>query len=519
MPYFPNKLTLKYKLIFIQLITSIVAIVLCGTLFLYSYYNMYKNREIENIHSIAQVMGASIGPIIDFSEINPEYIKNADIELNNLRVQSKIKNAAIFSKDEIVSHYNQGTEQYYFVPPNPTQPPWLVMPDNDYINFYYQIYDERLNEDKKDDTQKLLGTLCLRVFLNTNAILYEFVKIIPLGLLLAIIVSLILSNILQKSISQPIQKLALTMEQVAHKQDYGVRLKQDGYDETIILATVFNEMLDHIQKRDQNLLLINDQLEVRVVERTKELHEKTKSLEISNKELEQFAYIASHDLQEPLRMIGSFTQVIAKRYTNNLDEEANEFIGFIVDGVNRMQRLIKDLLLFSRVGTQKNDFRPIPFNQILDTVTFNLKFAIEECNAQINYHKNLPTIIVDEVKFIQLFQNLISNSIKFQNNAIFPIININLTEYDKYWHFSISDNGIGIDKKYIEKIFFIFQRGNSTPSQPGSGIGLAICKKVVEIHGGKIWFESEPGNGTTFYFTILKNQPEMLPTNYNENIG
>ena len=226
-------------------------------------------------------------------------------------------------------------------------------------------------------------------------------------------------------------------------------------------------------------------------------------LEASNKELEQFAYVASHDLQEPLRMVSSYTQLLARRYKDQLDEDANEFIHYAVDGASRMQKLINDLLIFSRVGTREQIFTETDFNEILKTVLLNLSVAIHESDAEIITEK-LPTIKADSLQITQLFQNLIANAIKFRKKDTKPVIKINAIDENTHWLFSIEDNGIGIDKKYQDRVFMIFQRLHTRHEYKGSGIGLSIARKITERHSGKIRFESEPGKGTTFYFTISK---------------
>jgi len=227
----------------------------------------------------------------------------------------------------------------------------------------------------------------------------------------------------------------------------------------------------------------------------------------SNEELEQFAYVASHDLQEPLRMVSSYTQLLAKRYKGRLDTDADEFIAFAVDGANRMQRLITDLLAFSRVGTRGKKFELSDFTAALGQALTNLTAAIEASGAVVTKDP-LPTLKADKSQIVQLFQNLIANGIKFHGEKA-PHIHVGAEQREKEWLFSVRDDGIGIDPQYADRIFAIFQRLHTREEFEGTGIGLAICKKTVERHGGRIWVESQPGKGSTFYFTIATGVTEL----------
>jgi light-regulated signal transduction histidine kinase (bacteriophytochrome) len=220
----------------------------------------------------------------------------------------------------------------------------------------------------------------------------------------------------------------------------------------------------------------------------------------SNEELQQFAYVASHDLQEPLRMVASYTQLLARRYKGKLDSDADEFIGYAVDGVNRMQRLIQDLLAYSRVGTRGHEFKPIDAGQALGKALANLKTSVDETGATLVQGK-LPPVMADETQLIQLFQNLVGNALKFRGQTP-PRVLVEAEREGPMWRFTVEDNGIGIEPQYYERIFIIFQRLHGKEEYAGTGIGLAICKKIVERHGGRIGLDSQPGQGTTFWFTL-----------------
>jgi signal transduction histidine kinase len=244
----------------------------------------------------------------------------------------------------------------------------------------------------------------------------------------------------------------------------------------------------------------NEDLERKVTERTVELEKRAKDLARSNSELEQFAYVASHDLQEPLRMVASFTQLLGKRYNDKLDDDAREFINFAVDGAKRMQTLISDLLSFSRVGTQGKRQEPIECDEVLDRVLYNLQPAIKESGAVIT-RGQLPRVIGNPQQLGQLFQNLIGNAIKF-HGAETPQVSVTAERQGLEWRIAIHDNGIGISAEHMDRIFVIFQRLHTRTEYPGTGIGLAICKRIVERNGGRIWVESPPAEGSTFNFTI-----------------
>jgi len=220
----------------------------------------------------------------------------------------------------------------------------------------------------------------------------------------------------------------------------------------------------------------------------------------SNTELEQFAYVASHDLQEPLRMITGYTNLLAKRYKDKLDKDANEFISFAVDGAKRMHCLINDLLTYSRVGTRPKEFTPVHCETVLAKTLLGLHVALQECGATVT-HEPLPTLMGDETQLGQLFQNLVGNGIKYRNSKR-PEVYISCRRDSGNWLFAVKDNGIGIDPQYAERIFLIFQRLHTREEYAGTGIGLAVCKKIVERHSGRIWVESELGKGATFFFTL-----------------
>jgi len=305
--------------------------------------------------------------------------------------------------------------------------------------------------------------------------------------------------LLSRSVRKPLTEFRKATAEIT-RGNLEKRVHITSRDEIGELASDFNIMTAKLEEQVKGL-------EDKVAERTIAYKELISKLRIANSDLAQFAYVASHDLQEPLRMISSYLQLLSKRYSGHIDKDADEFINYAVDGANRLQRMINDLLTFSRVGTRGKLFAKTDVDVVLGFALTNLEIAIEEAHARIT-HSDLPTVKADEVQLLQLFQNLIENAIKFRSDK--PLaIHVSAERGDGEWIFSVKDNGIGIDPQYRDRLFVIFQRLHSAAKYPGTGIGLALCKRIVERHSGRIWIESELGKGSTLRFTIpdKKEQP------------
>lgn len=306
------------------------------------------------------------------------------------------------------------------------------------------------------------------------------------GLFLTISVSI--------GITKGINEIISISEKVA-KANFNAKAKIYSADEIGQLASSFNKMIEDLQKNTSKRMQVEYALKL-----------KTQELTRSNAELEQFAYVASHDLQEPLRMITSYMQLLEERYKDKLDSDANEFIAFAMDGASRMRKLIHSLLEYSRVN-KVHPFQPINTGNLLSEILQNLNDIIKNNHAKIKIEP-LPDIYGDSVLIGQLFQNLILNAVKFKADRN-PEIIISGKKVNKEYLFSVKDNGIGIPEEHSEKIFEILHRLHAADKYPGTGIGLAICKKIVEKHGGKIWFESKVNVGSTFYFTIQSEEKKI----------
>lgn len=460
----------------IILICGVVLLLACTSFFIYEYYS-FRQNTIQKLATISNIISTNSTAALAF-----ENRDDAAEILSALKAEPNIVSACLYDKrNTIFSTY----------PPNDgiTSFPGTLKADgyyfgNSYIEQFESIYQE--------DTQ--LGTLYLKSdfgAMNERLKIYSIVSAIIITL--SLLLSIILSKIFQKTISLPIVALAETARVISEQNDYSIRAVKSGQDELGMLTDAFNKMLIQIQQQNQTLNEFNKSLEQKVTERTLELKR-------SNEDLEQFAYVASHDLQEPLRTVTSYVQLIARRYKDKLDQDGNDFINFAVDGSNRMRTLIQSLLEYSRVNS-KRPFENINTNSLFDSLLHTLNESIKE-NKVVIKSDPLPDIFGDPILINQLFQNLLSNAIKFKNEGGNPEIHVTGKKTNGEYLFSVKDNGIGIPKEYANKIFIIFQRLHEAEKFPGTGIGLAICKKIVERHGGKIWFESEPGHGTTFFFTI-----------------
>ncbi len=291
-----------------------------------------------------------------------------------------------------------------------------------------------------------------------------------------------------------------------------LRAKVEVFADLHVRTLEIRRQAEHIHRLERDRLLEKQRAEheraLRETERQANeiLQRKTLELERSNAELEEFAYVASHDLREPLRMVASYTELLSRRYAGQLDEDAQEYIRYAVEGAQRMRVLIADLLTLSRVGTHGNEFAPTSVASAIETAVQSLQEPIRAAGAEVTWPDDLPTVLADAGQLVQIFQNLVGNAIKFRAERS-PRVRIDVAETEAEWVFSVRDNGIGIEERFFERVFRMFQRLHARDEHEGSGIGLAIVKKAVERHGGRVWIETPAdGPGSRFKFTLPRRR-------------
>ncbi|MGW3503421.1 sensor histidine kinase [Streptomyces globisporus] len=327
-----------------------------------------------------------------------------------------------------------------------------------------------------------------RADLNAARSTRDWVVGILLGVLVLTIVAL--SVLLHRVVGVPLSRLRAASEAV-RSGTFDQRIEIQGPSDVQAVAGAVENMRQRL----------SDEL-AETQKREGLLADQTQELRRSNSELEQFAYVASHDLQEPLRKVASFCQLLEKRYGTELDDRGKQYIAFAVDGAKRMQVLINDLLTFSRVGRVHEGWKPVDLGRSLDRALGNLAAAVEESGAVVERPEELPELVGDATALTMVWQNLVGNAVKFRHPGRPPRITVDCEREDQNWHLTVSDNGIGIAPEFADKVFVIFQRLHARDEYDGTGIGLALCRKIIEFHGGRIWLEPEPGEGTRIHFTL-----------------
>ncbi len=500
-------LSIRHKLLALGMLGSTLALLGAGIAFGIYDWLAFREGLARSLGVQAQILAANCQSAVIFGDDG-----SAAATLSALSVEPGVLGAGVYTADGkrfatyAIPGYQGLPETGRDVPPG-----FGVRFDADQVLVRMPI----LREDGGR-----IGTLVLVSNLEEeNRRLRRYAVIGLVVLLLSVALVYLISTRVQRLISDPILSLAETASKVTVSRDFGVRAPPGNTDEVGTLIHAFNGMLGQIQRRDDALRQARDQLEHRVRERTEELAQKVDELEsteaelrrlaarleVSNRELQDFASVASHDLQEPLRKIHAFGGRLASRLGDALDAESRDYLDRMQNATARMQALIDDLLALSRVSTQPRAVRPTSLGGVVREVLADLETRIESSGAEVEVDP-LPTIPADSTQMRQLFQNLLANALKFVRPGVAPHIHISAKPLTGFptpaWCIAVQDNGIGFEEKYLDRIFTVFQRLQGRAAYEGTGIGLAICRRIVERHGGSITARSRPGEGSTFLVTL-----------------
>jgi signal transduction histidine kinase len=462
MPVFQD-ISIRYKITLVLLSVVSVVLLVVSVANVIGEVRTTRASLKTNYSTLARIIAAQSGAALSIADIDPS---SAQEIISDLAAEPSIRYAALInaSGSEVVCHPADTPDERRPVPPDRLG----ALFTGDFLDITQEV---RLND------ATLVGRVYLRVSTEELEVQVQRTIMIAIAVyMLALAIALLLSFALQHLISTPILQLAELTRRVSTEHDYTLSAEHRGNDELGALCQGFNTMLAEIRRRDD------------------ELHR-------SNDELKQFAFVASHDLQEPLRSVTSFCDMLKTECQGKLTLDAESFLERIVNGVGRMKALVTDLLNYSRVSREAQiDFEQIELRKVVTEALANLQGSIKDSDAEI-YCGELPKVTGDRTQLVQVFQNLIGNAIIYRGPRP-PQIHIEAIIRHKLCEIVVRDNGIGISAEHYERIFEIFKRLHNRAKYPGTGIGLAVCRKVVERHGGKIWVESQPGQGSVFRFTL-----------------
>lgn len=516
--------SLRAKLIWIQLATTVTVLLVCISGFLLFNLKTMRNAVVANLLSTSRVIATNSRVTLQFDDADAAREVLAALETEENIVGACLLNAdgEVFAVcgdlDIDIPRLSQEIPTLTAKPDRKT----VIIGDRS-IEVYREIWGEHEGH---------VGTLYLKSDMSAlDTVEHQSLLIALLVIASGIIISSVLANLLQRRISQPVLALVEVARDVSTSRDYAIRVQETGDDELGILCYEFNDMMHQIQKRDLALQKAHEELEDRVIERTRELESEiierkkmenelrlfTAKLKWSNRELQEFASVASHDLQEPLRKVRAFSDRLKAVCGDELSEKASDYLDRMQSAAGRMQTLIEDLLVFSRVTSRAKPFVNVELERIAREVLSDLEVTIDQLGGRVELGK-LPAIMADPLQMRQLLQNLISNGLKFHKEGKPPVVKV-YCELDKeqngpsgantdaeFFRLVVEDDGIGFDEKYCDKVFSIFQRLHSRSEYEGTGIGLAVCRKIVERHEGSITARSTPGRGARFIATLPLKQ-------------
>ena len=486
----PASFSIRAKLIVTVMITTCTALGVAGAAL--SYYQSRSHREAvtQDLATVADIVGQNLPAALLFEKAD-----SAEKALEALASLPDVLSACLYDGEgHLFSHYIRSGHRVHC--------PKTLSPDEAGFRGSQLVLHHPVRVSGQPPGN-------LRIVASLGR-LEERIRVFGLVLLVvlstAALVALGLSSGLQRLLSRPILDLASTAQRVSQSHDYTLRAPKRTHDEVGVAVEAFNQMLSRIEqavserkRAEEALLALNTTLEQRVAERTAAAEQKAAELERSNEELERFASVASHDLQEPLRAVRSYTQLIEQRVASQLDPETTVYFNHVQEAAGRMRDLINDLLNYARVGRQTLSLSRVDCARVLEEALADLAPTLKE-NQALVIRRDLPVLIADAGRLAQVFRNLITNAVRFRSKEP-PRMEVSAERVGDMWSFAVRDNGIGIEPRHHDRIFVIFQRLHGR-ERPGTGIGLAICRKIVEMHGGRIWVESELGKGATFRFTL-----------------
>ncbi len=513
-----RNMTIKQKLIAITMLTCLAALILVGIGYMMWEWTDIHNDMVNRLSTHAELIAENCKAALAFNDQ-----QDTEEILKALHVEPSIVCAYVYKNDGKIFAKYSPTE-------NKIEPAEIQGAGYQFDKGFLTV----VRNIKLDG--EIIGSVCLKADLHPMYAMLETNILIIIGVLaLASFAAYFVSSRLQRIISEPILELACTAKNVSQMKDYSTRAVSRTNDEVGMLINTFNEMLEQIQHRDTELVKARDDLEERVKHRTsdlitanellkKEVLEREKAetkraklletVEKTNEELKDFAYIISHDLKAPLRGISTLTEWITKDYSDKLDDDGKEQMRLLSSRVDRMHNLIEGVLQYSRVGRAEEQHTPVNLNELVPEI-IDMLSAPE--SIKITIEDELPVIECEQTRIMQVFQNLLSNAIKYMDKPEGQIT-IKCREDADSWIFSVADNGPGIEEKYFKKIFQIFQTLSARDDFESTGVGLTVTKKIVELYGGKIWVESTPGHGSTFFFSLLKQEMGIKNEEYETNI-
>ena len=513
-PALLRRLSLKHKLIAIIMLTCVASLMLVGTVFIAWEWTALRHALVRDVSAHAEILADNCKAALTFRDP-----ADASSVLRSVGVIPSMVAACVYNAEGgLFAAYVR--DDATVVPPRPSESPSAAVFEWDSLTVRKAIV---LND-------KRIGTVCLRADLGPIYLrLKRSILVIVCLVLLSSLAAYLISSRLQRIISAPILQLAEVARRVSEKKEYTVRAEPSGADEVGLLIQAFNEMLGQIQQRDMALVEANERLETRVQGRTAELttanerltkeitaHRQTdqalaaaneqlaetvQSLRRSNKELQDFAYVTAHDLKAPLRGIGTLADWIASDYADKFDDQGRQQLRLLKGRATRLAELINGILHYSEIGRGVQHPEAADLSEVIRDA---ISLLDPPPQIQVVVADGLPSFVVcEKVRLGQVFHNLIDNAIKFMDKPQ-GRIEIRCRDQGRAWEFAVSDNGPGIDKRYFEKIFQMFQTLAPRDQRESTGIGLAIVKKIVELYGGNVWVESEVGKGSTFFFTFPK---------------